>query len=488
MTFEDSKWEKTRDTYGHGGTGKHWGPGMACIRPLPVFVSTLALALLYFSLALSGLNGVVRIPIPTADRSKVQEIGLSNSSVKVLLIAYGRSGSSLAGEFLSLAPGARYYFEPLFFAKDAMKLDLRQEFSLMSIYLLDSLFNCSMHAVNILLPESSRNSFWKNKYYKHPPCDGSDRPQVAKVIRFLLDHDALAWLRSRDDIKLDVFVQVWNSPKLGRSGNQRDIDDYSNRHDRDCICETALLQRMSSENPKVTRIRKSRSIPDLLFQVVHWVRDPRGMLNSMRSAPLIDDFQRDPWQLCDQIGHDILAIDSLPPNRWRRVSYEDLMSNPTEVTRDLYRFLGIPWPSDGDRRISVHFAAEPKMKPLYKYYSTYRNASGFDPYHWKREMGSKEKTIIERACGDVMDALGYQREVVTGPLRVEEIEKEFMLVAKKLHAKLSHFGPLSAGAVRRWRGLKEKRGRKIRMRKMKRYRSDLVKRNIIHGVDLGKIK
>ncbi|CAG0906006.1 unnamed protein product [Darwinula stevensoni] len=193
-------------------------------------------------------------------------------------------------------------------------------------------------------------------------------PQVAKVIRLQLDHHALAWLRSREDIK-----------------------------------------------------------------VVHWLRDPRGIINSRMPTSLLNGFQMDPWALCNHIGHDILAIDSLPPNRRRRVSYEEFMSNPIQVTRDLYRFLGIPWPSDGDKRI-LACCAEPSSLN----HTKNTNVSTIDPYHWKRDLGEKEMSIIERDCGAVMDALGYQRLVVTGPLRVEEVEEAFKLDPNELPTNVSY--------------------------------------------------
>ncbi|CAG0895880.1 unnamed protein product [Darwinula stevensoni] len=246
----------------------------------------------------------------------------------------------------------RYYFEPLFLANEALKKELLKQFSRLSLYLLDSLYNCNTLAVNALLPLSPRNK----GYFSHPPCNDSNVLHVAKVISFKLDPDALAWLRSRKDIK-----------------------------------------------------------------VVHWLRDPRGIINS-RLQTLHSDFQRDPWMLCDQIGHDILAIDSLPPNRRRRVSYEEFMSNPIEITRDLYRFLGIPWPSDGDKRVLAYFA-----EPSSKHHSKDMNSTMFDPYHWKRDMKEEVIVTIERECGAVMDALGYQRLEATGSQGVEEVRVENLI-------------------------------------------------------------
>ncbi|CAG0900791.1 unnamed protein product [Darwinula stevensoni] len=336
---------------------------MAKVRHLTL-LSTFAFVLLYFILirvtfTSSVLQGFeVQLQVSSVEWPRIQEIHPGAGAVKVLLIAYERSGSSLAGELLTLAPGSRYYFEPLFFAKDMHQMHRLQDFSRLSLYLLESIFNCSLDAVDRLLPLSRSNPIWKEKYYSLPPCNGIDQPQVAKVIRFQFDHDALGWLRSRHDIK-----------------------------------------------------------------VVHWVRDPRGMLNSILRASPGEDFQADPWLLCDRIGRDILAIDSLPSDQWRRVSYEELMSDPIEVTRGLYRFLGIPWPSDGEKQVLTHFAPDPQSMASTKgYYSTYRNGSAFDPHHWKQEMDEVEIALTERDCGAVMDALGYQREVVTGPLRVDEVE------------------------------------------------------------------
>ncbi|CAG0900790.1 unnamed protein product [Darwinula stevensoni] len=343
---------------------------MAKVRHLTIFLSTFALALLYITLVRLD----VRFPVFPVEWRHIAEIRHGSGAVKVLLIAYGRSGSSLAGELLSFSPGSRYYFEPLFFVKDIQQMNRRKDFSHLSLYLLESLFNCSLEAVDQFLLLSLRNPGWRWKYYSLPPCDDNDQVQVAKVIRFQLDHDALGWLRSRHDIK-----------------------------------------------------------------VVHWVRDPRGMLNSVLGAPSTDNFQTDPWLLCDRMWSDIFAIDSLPSDQWRRVSYEEMVSDPIEVTRGLYRFLGIPWPSDGDKQVLTHFAPDPQsMASTNGYYSTYRNGSAFDPHHWKQEMNEVEIALTERECGTVMDALGYQREVVTGPLPIGWFEERFMVVPGKSPAE----GPL----------------------------------------------
>ena len=102
----------------------------------------------------------------------------------------------------------RYYFEPLFFANDIGQMNRFQDFSRLSLYLLENLFNCSLEAVDRFLPLSRRNGAWKKKFYSIPPCNGSDQPQIAKVIRFQFDHDALAWIRSRNDIKVRIRVAI----------------------------------------------------------------------------------------------------------------------------------------------------------------------------------------------------------------------------------------------------------------------------------------
>ena len=103
------------------------------------------------------------------------------------------------------------------------------------------------------------------------------------------------------------------------------------------------------------------------------------------------------------------------------------MSDPVGVTRGIYNFLGIPWPSDGDERVMAHFALDSLSKSSKRsYYSTYRNGSAFDPHHWRQELDVAEISLIESECGAVMDSLGYERTVVTGSLPFGEFEKRSM--------------------------------------------------------------
>ncbi|CAG0888029.1 unnamed protein product [Darwinula stevensoni] len=147
--------------------------------------------------------------------------------------------------------------------------------------------------------------------------------------------------------------------------------------------------------------------PDIL--VIHLVRDPRGIVNSIQNQPNEVNFKDDSWEICDRMWRDILAIDSLSRQRRRRVRYEDVVENPLAAMEELYDFMNIPYTKEVEDRIEAHFDRGESGNQILqnKYFSTYRNMSAFDPEHWRSQLEPERIAHIEEMCGHVLQDLGY---------------------------------------------------------------------------------
>ena len=69
--------------------------------------------------------------------------------------------------------------------------------------------------------------------------------------------------------------------------------------------------------------------------------------------------------------------------RYVRVRYEDLVSeeHTEDILKELYDFIGIPYPLNGKLAELLHGGANPK----FGYYGLSRGKA-FDPNHWTKEL------------------------------------------------------------------------------------------------------
>jgi len=93
----------------------------------------------------------------------------TNTRIKILVLSYSRSGSSLLGELLSLDPSSSYYFEPLY----QHKLTCEQRANSSSVfiqklvnYYLGGLFNCKNRRIVSHLHRFLFHNFIKKKVSK----------------------------------------------------------------------------------------------------------------------------------------------------------------------------------------------------------------------------------------------------------------------------------------------------------------------------------
>ena len=120
---------------------------------------------------------------------------------------------------------------------------------------------------------------------------------------------------------------------------------------------------------------------------------------------------------------DLHDSNDLPDHRYRRVKYEDLVSDPEGTMRELYTFAGIPITSEMLISVNQHFNAEllnkteyasdTIFKALHKnifyrdYYSVFRRSSYVANNTQLKTLPSSVKSELQTWCHKVMESLEY---------------------------------------------------------------------------------
>ena len=144
------------------------------------------------------------------------------------------------------------------------------------------------------------------------------------------------------------------------------------------------------------------------------VRDPRGQILSIRklgtNLDLYADMSID--KLADHICN-VLRVglklaekafrqDSKIRKNYLRVRYEDIAKDPILYNQKLYDFVGL----DQDAEVSKW------LESVTNNVSSYSRA-----WSWRSRIPYGDIRSIQRACGDVLDALGYVTVLSEGHLR-----------------------------------------------------------------------
>lgn len=151
-------------------------------------------------------------------------------------------------------------------------------------------------------------------------------------------------------------------------------------------------------------------------KVYHLHRDPRGVLASWKKTTFQPDnlYLNGIFNWIDNVQHILKYRKILPADRYRVICFEDLHRNPEQSVRDLCDFLGVEfednlihgnrWESLFDKRY-VHAPASSHTRSKVLGFDTKRIEA------WRGTFEEWELTLIEYFLGDLMETLGYTREL-----------------------------------------------------------------------------
>ena len=143
------------------------------------------------------------------------------------------------------------------------------------------------------------------------------------------------------------------------------------------------------------------------MKVVHLFRDPRAILNSHFQtswSPLrrgnAEQITKAARALCNRILRDIEAgilLQKAFPTRFKIIQYEDFDDPWSKITK-LYKFLGMTQTKETQR-----FIVQPGAS------GSGGSSRGNHPFKYRTMMKWPTIKVIDQACGEVYDKLGYTR-------------------------------------------------------------------------------
>jgi len=253
--------------------------------------------------------------------------------LKVLVLSYARSGSSLLGEMISAHLSTSYYFEPLWQQNiscehqiNSTKIAKRLE------NVVGGLLNCHWPQVKQLKPFSFRKQSLN--------CNKTTI-SVVKTIRLHLN-GVMPWMRKMQDMK-----------------------------------------------------------------IVHLIRDPRAQTKSrLKLKGSFKCTSKDIPGYCKSVLDDLQIGKLLPPEKYKLVRYEDLVTNPMGIMTDIYQFLGIPFTNLMKAYVYKHFHAENITREIRSGPQGTFKTSDFDNSDISGIPTRILKTV-ESSCEEVMEIGNY---------------------------------------------------------------------------------
>ncbi|KAK7474621.1 hypothetical protein BaRGS_00034150 [Batillaria attramentaria] len=296
---------------------------------------------------------------------------------KIILMTYGRSGSSFTSDIIQRHPDVFYTFEPLHNL-------LRRHIGMME----------------------DKNNFW----YSNQTRDRYDRESVSIMEVFLsCSYETMRsndinnyQLRNSKDSRL-----LWGCAQLKRNFTALAILDcflYARR-----ICASRPVNLV-----KTIRFRGSAAAEMMArhdeLKILYLIRDPRGTINSQRRV--FRNFDRNQIQnfskeYCQRFREDLVNLEPLfdkYPDRMKLLRYETLAENPMKVSEEMYKFLGLEFTADVRDFVFNITSAGQRSKNAY---GTSKPNSTEAAYAWRRGVTLFEAQTIDATCSDIYLKLGY---------------------------------------------------------------------------------
>jgi keratan sulfate 6-sulfotransferase 1 len=318
-----------------------------------------------------------------------------SSPLKIILFAYYRTGSTLAGELFNGNPSAFYWYEPLAAVTEKWGW-VHDKIPPRNFYHFDNRTDKQLtDDIRRTLIQPLHNIF---------SCDFDSFDEDVLQHRFMTANYLINSSFSMQPFKLCI-------------GNNRNCTRQQLE-----ICRSLLTDKCRNSKllvVKVIRLHMS-IVEDLLnndpgIHVIHLIRDPRGMLESWwKSTPIkrrrhqLAESVLDAVLVCQRILTDTIVRRQLElkyPNRFQLVRYEDLATKPMEVVNNIYsKFLGLSVPTTVVRRLSEMINSSISDGAS----GTRRKNSTETAMKWRQTMDSGLRKNVTEICLPLLRELGYE--------------------------------------------------------------------------------
>ncbi|XP_052799278.1 carbohydrate sulfotransferase 4-like [Mya arenaria] len=197
----------------------------------------------------------------------------------------------------------------------------------------------------------------------------------------------------------------WKPFVACRENTESTVSECLLELEKDCIASKHLAT-------KVVRLtldsyaRVLEHLPNL--RLVHLFRDPRAVINSRQTTTWYHlhnekSTVQDARELCNRMLYDIEYSANLTetfPDRFLTVMFEDLRENLPEKSKILYQYFGLSTEGLEDKLAS--------MAPIKQNEKTIMAEDGDYSGWWRKRLPYSTVELIQDACADAMDVLGYR--------------------------------------------------------------------------------
>lgn len=128
------------------------------------------------------------------------------------------------------------------------------------------------------------------------------------------------------------------------------------------------------------------------------------------------------WKKCVQAG--LRSEDTVQPNQFLRIRFEDLLSDTEIGMRRVCDFLNVPF----DRAVCTpsvlaYRYRKPIFRQVTKSYGTTGSIVSENTQKWKKEMSHADQEVFESLAGDLLEQLGYETHGLIRELSSAEVFK-----------------------------------------------------------------
>lgn len=288
----------------------------------------------------------------------------------IVMSSNPRSGSSYTGELLSASRDSSFFFEPLWYFIDAQKNQPPSFEDKKSLLL--NLLKCNFHDPRI-----------KRMLYS------------TRQSTFIFRKPSILGLRYDD-----------KSP-IERSGFVKKMEIRC-RRTKTRVIKTIRLN-MTEIHSIISILPEEGPINKNNFHVIYLARDPRGIINSVKS--LKEQWPErflNPQHICSRLLNDSMYQSNHSIPQLRVLRYEDIAKNPQKELKDISDYFNLTLVEESKTFVQEHASAK-----------------------WNEKIGTwspKHKKLKEDAVGDIFQSLARKRLFAK---ESEELKEDVIVVEDK---------------------------------------------------------